>query len=48
MNDQEKFDQFLDLCKRMAERMQRDGTWPWKDSPESEDMVESEDNENDI
>jgi hypothetical protein len=46
-------ERYLELCKRMCERMERDGTWPWADSPnadsqESEDMVESEDNPHDI
>ena len=38
----------LELCERIFERMQREGSWPWKhehDSPKSEDLVESEDND---
>ena len=46
-------ERYLELCKRMYERMERDGTWPWADSPgtdsqESGEMVESEDNPHDI
>lgn len=41
---------YLALCKRVYERMERDGTWPWPDwdtashSTKSQDMVESKDN----
>lgn len=41
---------YLALCKRVYQRMERDGTWPWPDwdsashSPKSQDMVESKDN----
>lgn len=42
-------ERYLELCKRMCERMERDGIWPWADSPsadsqESDEMIESEDN----
>ena len=43
MTDEEKFQRFLALCKRMYLRMQRDGTWPWPDSTSGEDVVESQD-----
>jgi len=41
---------YLALCKRVYQRMERDGTWPWPDwdiasnSPKSQDMVESKHN----
>jgi hypothetical protein len=41
-------ERYLALCKRTYERMVREGTWPWKDSPDSEDVVESNDNPHDI
>tara|TARA_R110002110_G_scaffold52475_2_gene152710 strand:+ start:510 stop:677 length:168 start_codon:yes stop_codon:yes gene_type:complete len=47
---QQQLDQYLALCKRIYERMERDGTWPWPDwqqqpdSHESSDMVDSKDN----
>jgi hypothetical protein len=47
---QQQLDQYLALCKRIYERMERDGTWPWPsweeqpDSHESPDMVDSGDN----
>lgn len=31
MTEKERFEQFLELCKRMFERMEREGTWPWPD-----------------
>lgn len=37
---------YLRLCKRVYERMEEDGSWPWPDSTLSEDLVESEDNNN--
>ena len=36
----------IELCRRMFERMQRDGSWPWKqggDSQNAEDLLESGD-----
>ena len=31
MTEEERFEQFLELCKRMFERMEREGAWPWPD-----------------
>lgn len=39
----DQLERYLELCKRTFEQMQRDGTWPWRDSQESEDVVESKD-----
>lgn len=39
-------EQYLDFCQREYERMQRDGSWPWRqsdDSTLSDHLVESED-----
>ena len=47
MNDDQRLAQFIELCKRVYERMERDGSWPWagtSDSTEADDLVESEDN----
>ena len=44
MKNDKQLDDFIDLCKRMYERMEREGSWPWLDSPNSENLVESEDN----
>lgn len=42
MDDDERLEQFIALCQRIYERMEREGTWPWSDSQESEDSVESD------
>lgn len=34
MSEDPRFEQFIELCKRAFERMERDGSWPW---PEEED-----------
>jgi len=44
MKDEQSFQQFLEFCKQVFERMEREGSWPWRDSPKSEDLVESENN----
>jgi hypothetical protein len=41
-------ERYLALCKRTYERMVREGTWPWMDSPNSDDVIESNDNSTDI
>lgn len=44
-----ELERYLALCRRTVERMKRDGKWPWKDTPDSQesgDMVESDDNPN--
>ena len=51
MDKNDHLERHLELCRRMYLRMLADGSWPWKDKPdsqESEDMVESEETENDI
>lgn len=36
---------FFELCKRIYERKQREGTWPWTaDSTNPEDVIDSADN----
>ena len=44
MKPSNSIEDFLELCKEVADRMERDGTWPWAGSPNFEDLVESEDN----
>lgn len=34
---------YLALCKRTYERMVRDGSWPWEDSPNLDGVIESDD-----
>ena len=48
MENDKQLDDFIDLCKRMYERMEREGSWPWADSPNSEGLVESEGNHENI
>ncbi len=47
-----ELERYLALCKRIYERMEREGTWPWPDDPDqpeldstdSDDVVDSGDN----
>ena len=48
MKDQDKLDRFLALCLRTYERMEREGSWPWGDSQDFGDVVESDSNKSDI
>ncbi len=41
-------ERYLALCERAYERMIREGKWPWSDSPDFSDVVESNDNSNDV
>lgn len=47
LSDQQ-FQRYLELCRRVYERMRRENRWPWTDSPDFDDVVESEDSQNDI
>lgn len=47
MSDDKHLEIFLDLCQAACERMKRDGTWPWPDSPNSENVIESDGTTND-
>ena len=43
MDNDERLDRYLELCRRIYERMKRDGTWPWTtDSTKANGAVESE------
>ena len=46
MSQDQSFQLFIQLCKDVFERMERDGSWPWPESPNSDDLVESENNQN--
>ena len=46
MDKEEHLRRHLELCKRIYERMKRDGTWPWadeSDSSNSDGVIEFED-----
>jgi hypothetical protein len=45
----EQFERYLEFCKRLFEKMRRENAWPWTDSPDFGDVVESKDsNDEDI
>lgn len=39
----EDFEQYLALCQRIYERMEREGSWPWEDQDSTldENLVDS-------
>lgn len=49
-NDEQKhelspeLERYLALCERLFERMVETGEWPWRDSPDFGDVVESKPN----
>lgn len=43
MDEDQHLEDYLEFCKRVYLRMKREGTWPWADSTDAEDLVESED-----
>lgn len=47
MNRDAHLQQHLELCKRIFKRLQAEGKFPWSDSPNSEDVVDSDSPEND-
>lgn len=44
MTDDERLQRHFELCQKVYLRMKSEGTWPWSDSLNSEDLIESEDN----
>ena len=49
MEPSPELEAYLELCKRIYERMAREGTWPWtSDSQNSEDLVDSADSQNEV
>lgn len=42
MTEEQRFEQFIELCKRIYERMEREGSWPWP-----EDAIDSGEAESD-
>lgn len=47
-DEHDELDRFLTLCLGIYERMEREGSWPWGDSQEFGDVVESDSNKSDI
>jgi hypothetical protein len=51
MTHDPRLERYLELCQRIYERMERDGTWPWKqgsDSTLSEKVIDSGDNPHNV
>lgn len=49
MNERDHLEEYFQLCKRIYEQMERDGTWPWKtDSTKIKDVIDSEDSSDDL
>lgn len=49
MDRQDHLQRHIELCKQVYKRLKRDGSWPWRteaDSPNSGDVIESEDQSN--
>ena len=43
-----ELERYLALCQRIYERMERDNSWPWLDSTDGGDLVDSESNPPDV
>ena len=43
MDKNEHLEKHLELCQSVYEHLKRTGQWPWSDSQNSEDLLESED-----
>ena len=51
MEKDDHLQRHLELCRRMYLRMLADGTWPWPEEPDSqnsEDVIDSGDNDNEL
>lgn len=46
MEREKQLQRYLRLCQRIYERMEAEGSWPWPDSTDAEDLVDSEDHAN--
>lgn len=42
MSEDDFLEHYLLLCQRIYERMERDGSFPWSDSTDEDDMVDSD------
>ncbi len=49
MEPSPELEAYLELCKRIYLRMEREGTWPWSaDSTNPEDVIDSSDHHDDV
>ena len=46
MYENEHLRRHLELCQRVYERLVAEGKWPFPDSPNPEDLIESDSNKN--
>jgi hypothetical protein len=38
-----ELERYIALCQRIYERMEAEGSWPWTDSTDRQDLLESKD-----
>lgn len=48
MTEDDRLEAYLLICLATHDRLVREGRWPWTDSTDQPDLVESEDNPQDI
>ena len=48
MDKDRHVDEYLEFCKQLYLRMKRDRSWPWADSTDCQDLLESEDISDDL
>jgi len=49
LNEDAHLQEYFEICKRVYEQMERDGTWPWTvDSTNSENMIDSDSSTDDV
>lgn len=48
MTEDEHIERHLLICQRVYERLVAEGKWPWPDSLKSEDVIESESDNDDV
>lgn len=42
MTEEQRFEQFIELCKRIYERMEREGSWRWPEGTINSGDAESD------
>lgn len=48
MKENDHIRRHLEICQRVYERLVAEGKWPFPDSTESEDLIESESEKNEV
>ena len=43
MNEKDPLDAYLHVCLEIYHDLRREGKWPWADSTDPDDLVESDD-----